>query len=287
MGLFNNFPYTDFHRLNLDWILKFTKSVRDRLDLIDAAVLDAQSARDRAEAAQTDAESARDIAMQAASDAEDFKNSAEGAADGAAASASDASDAKDAAESAAAGAADAKDAAVNAASYAEDYKDAAAQSASDASDAKDAAEDAKDAAEDAQTAAEAAAAGINLDGVIRMQGKALEVFTEQSAPPTIMPGCVAFDCDLFAGIINVSDMPVCMILPRGSHSTSTDYIRNSFGFASFYARNPNNNHLIPCFQVFDTVTGAVPTDGTMVHCDVFVFPYAKNSNIAITGYVPS
>jgi len=174
MGLFNNFPYTDFHRLNLDWILKFTKSVRDRLDLIDAAVVDAQSARDRAEAAQTDAESARDIAMQAASNAEDFKNSAEAAADGAAASASDAIDAKDAAEAAqtaaeasqtaAAGSATAAGqsatAAAGSATAAGQSATAAAGSATTAGQSATAAQTAQTAAEAAQTAAETAAASV-------------------------------------------------------------------------------------------------------------------------------
>lgn len=49
MGLFEHFPYTNFHELNLDWITKFVKSVRDRLDLIDAAVKAAQDARDESE----------------------------------------------------------------------------------------------------------------------------------------------------------------------------------------------------------------------------------------------
>lgn len=294
MGLFNNFPYTDFHRLNLDWILKFTKSVRDRLDLIDAAVANAQAARDEAETYATNAEnssteaaSSRDIAYQAASDAEDFKTEAQQAAGSALDSKTAAEAAQLAAQQAAQRAITSANAADQDATAASESAAAAAQSASDAEDAKDNAEAAQTAAEAAQTAAEAAAQGIDLDGVICMQGKLLEVFTEQSAPPTVMPGCVAFDCELFDGIVDVTDMPVCIILPRGSHSTSTDHIKNNFGFTGFYAINPNNNHFIPCFQVIDTVTGTVPIDGTTVMCDVFVFPYAKNNNTVITGYVPS
>lgn len=49
MGLFEHWPYTNFHELNLDWICRFVKKVRDRLDLIDKAVEDAQDARDKSE----------------------------------------------------------------------------------------------------------------------------------------------------------------------------------------------------------------------------------------------
>ena len=50
MGVFHNFPYVNFHELNLDWILKFTKSVRDRLDTIDAAVANAKNYSQQSEA---------------------------------------------------------------------------------------------------------------------------------------------------------------------------------------------------------------------------------------------
>ena len=56
MGLFHEFPYANFHELNLDWIVKFVKKVRDRLDLIDAAVKNAQDARDASEAYSLDSE---------------------------------------------------------------------------------------------------------------------------------------------------------------------------------------------------------------------------------------
>lgn len=49
MGLWEHWPYTNFHELNLDWICRFVKKVRDRLDLIDKAVADAQEARDKSE----------------------------------------------------------------------------------------------------------------------------------------------------------------------------------------------------------------------------------------------
>ena len=34
MGLFNNiFPYSDFHEMNLDWILKLVKQISDEWDV--------------------------------------------------------------------------------------------------------------------------------------------------------------------------------------------------------------------------------------------------------------
>lgn len=181
MGLFNNFPYTDFHRLNLDWILKFTKSVRDRLDLIDAAVANAQAARDAAESYATNAENSaseaaasRDIAYQAASDAEDFKTAAQQ-------SAGSALDSKTAAEAAqlaaqqaaqratssataagqsATAASQSATAAAGSASTARQSETAAAGSASTAQQSATAAQTAQTAAEAAQTSAETAAASV-------------------------------------------------------------------------------------------------------------------------------
>ena len=126
MGLFNNFPYTDFHRLNLDWILKFTKSVRDRLDLIDAAVTDAQAARDDAEQSALEARTSRDVASQAASDAEDFKTTAQAAA-------GQATDARAAAEAAQMSAQQSAQTASSKASQAGTSATQAAQSATQAS----------------------------------------------------------------------------------------------------------------------------------------------------------
>ena len=56
MGLFEHWPYSNFHELNLDWICRFVKKVRDRLDLIDKAVEDAQDARDKSEEFSLDSE---------------------------------------------------------------------------------------------------------------------------------------------------------------------------------------------------------------------------------------
>ena len=150
MGLFENFPYTDFHRLNLDWILKFTKSVKNRLDDIDAAVLaainaqhSAEDAADTAERAADDAVNAKDLAMGAADDAEDAKDAAVSAKNDAQDAKIDAVNAKDDAISARNDAIsarndaqDAKDDAVSAASDAEDYATAAAGSAATAGDAE-------------------------------------------------------------------------------------------------------------------------------------------------------
>lgn len=174
MGLFNNFPYTDFHRLNLDWILKFTKSVRDRLDLIDAAVTSAQAARDEAEGYATNAEnsateaaSSRDIAYQAASDAEDFKTAAQAAAgqatDASAAAAAAQMSAQQSAQTAiarASAAAQSATAAAGSATTAEDAKDDAVTARIEAIDARNDAIDAKNDAISAKDAAETAAASV-------------------------------------------------------------------------------------------------------------------------------
>lgn len=53
---FEVFPYTNFHELNLDWIVEEIKNVKDKTDNIDASVEDAaqyaESSREYAEAAQ-------------------------------------------------------------------------------------------------------------------------------------------------------------------------------------------------------------------------------------------
>ena len=48
MGIFNRFPYTDFHRLNADWILE---KVKEMLGLTQQAAEDAQTASETAEQA--------------------------------------------------------------------------------------------------------------------------------------------------------------------------------------------------------------------------------------------
>ena len=55
MGALQNYPYADVHQLNLDWIIKKIREIRDKEDELDQAVSDAQG---YAESAQTSAESA-------------------------------------------------------------------------------------------------------------------------------------------------------------------------------------------------------------------------------------
>lgn len=62
MGAFQNYPYSDVHQLNLDWIIKEVKEVKDRTDEIDQAVADSQG---YAETAQESAENASQSAEDA------------------------------------------------------------------------------------------------------------------------------------------------------------------------------------------------------------------------------
>lgn len=43
MAIFDNFPYTNIHDLNTDWLVKIVKEVKNKTDLIDQAVLDAEN----------------------------------------------------------------------------------------------------------------------------------------------------------------------------------------------------------------------------------------------------
>ena len=43
MPLFNNFPYTNFHELNQDWLIKTVKEVKDKTEDIDEAVAEAEA----------------------------------------------------------------------------------------------------------------------------------------------------------------------------------------------------------------------------------------------------
>ena len=54
MGVYENLPYTNFHELNLDWIVKKIKELEGKTDQIDQAVTDAQTAAAQAEAAAFD-----------------------------------------------------------------------------------------------------------------------------------------------------------------------------------------------------------------------------------------
>lgn len=88
MGLFENFPYTNFHNLNLDWIIKVLKNAVAELEEIQTnweSVRDtANTAKTTADAAATKAENARvtaNGAMTKSVSAEDTAKAAKTAAD--------------------------------------------------------------------------------------------------------------------------------------------------------------------------------------------------------------
>ena len=79
MGIFDNFPYTNVHELNTDWLVKTVKEVKDKTDVIDNAVTeakdyaaDASQSKDTAVQAAEDAENAKAAAVQAYDDIVDF-----------------------------------------------------------------------------------------------------------------------------------------------------------------------------------------------------------------------
>lgn len=39
MGIFNNYPYTDFHEMNLDWVLRILKEMDSRIDVLKDEIL--------------------------------------------------------------------------------------------------------------------------------------------------------------------------------------------------------------------------------------------------------
>ena len=51
MGVFENLPYTNFHELNLGWIIEKMKELLGKTEQIDQAVTDAEAAAAEAEAA--------------------------------------------------------------------------------------------------------------------------------------------------------------------------------------------------------------------------------------------
>lgn len=77
MGLFENFPYTNFHNLNLDWIIKVLKNAVTELEEIQTnweSVRDtANTAKTTANAAKTTADAALTSATQAATNATEAK----------------------------------------------------------------------------------------------------------------------------------------------------------------------------------------------------------------------
>ena len=55
MGVFNHFPYTNIHELNLDWIIRELGEVKKKEDLVDEAV---ESSKENADSAQQSADDA-------------------------------------------------------------------------------------------------------------------------------------------------------------------------------------------------------------------------------------
>lgn len=62
MGVFNNWPYTDVHQLNLDFILDTMKDVKGKTDQIDSAVETATTAAENAAESASNAEAAKEAA---------------------------------------------------------------------------------------------------------------------------------------------------------------------------------------------------------------------------------
>ena len=137
-SFFNNFPYTDFHELNLDFILR-------KIGAIDGAVEEATEAATTATEAATDAQTASFTAVEARDVAVSAKNSAVSAK-------LDAESARDAAQTAATNAAGSATTASQRAAAA-----LAAQTAAES--AKTAAETASNAAQTARTGAQTARSG--------------------------------------------------------------------------------------------------------------------------------
>ena len=69
MGVFDNFPYTNVHDLNTDWLVKTVKEVKDKTDEIDRSVQDAKNYADNAKTSE-------DNAAISASNAEDASQNA-------------------------------------------------------------------------------------------------------------------------------------------------------------------------------------------------------------------
>lgn len=70
MAIFDNFPYTNVHDLNTDWLVKTVKEVKDKAENIDASVSSAQTS---AENAQHSAELAEQIKTDFDSEVSDLK----------------------------------------------------------------------------------------------------------------------------------------------------------------------------------------------------------------------
>lgn len=74
MGAFQNYPYADVHQLNLDWIIKEVKEVKDRTDEIDQAVTDSKAYAETAQESAENASQSKDDAVTASTSAQNFYN---------------------------------------------------------------------------------------------------------------------------------------------------------------------------------------------------------------------
>ena len=78
----NEYPYTNFHDINLDWVLEKTKECVEKVGAVESV---AQQAQDAAKTAQTAAETAQteaERAAQAAANSETVAQEAKATADG-------------------------------------------------------------------------------------------------------------------------------------------------------------------------------------------------------------
>lgn len=160
MSLFEHVPYTNFHDLNLSWILKFTNRVKGKLDEIDASVaaaLAAQAGAEDAEAGAVDAKDAAEAAAaQAAGSATQAGQSATNAANSAIQAQQSATAAQTAAQQAAGSANTAQQAAQQAGTSGTSAQQAAQQAAQSATNAAGSATQAAGSAANAANSATAA-----------------------------------------------------------------------------------------------------------------------------------
>lgn len=77
MGVFDNFPYTNVHDLNTDWLVKTVKEVKDKTDVIDQAVTDAQDAADNAKTSEDNAKISEDNAKTSEDNAAEYYDNIE------------------------------------------------------------------------------------------------------------------------------------------------------------------------------------------------------------------
>ena len=263
MSLFEHVPYTNFHDLNLSWLLKFTNNVKGRLDEIDESVEAAQTAEAGAQAAeagaldaQTAAEDAQTAAETAAAQAEasagnagtyanNAATSAGQAANSAQQAATNATNAAGSASGAGQSATSAQQAATNAASSAS----AAGTSASAAAGSASAAQAAQTAAQAAQAAAEAAAAGMPSESTI------LEKALKQTLPLCFITGGGVATVRSQATKPNINNLyeqysgMVEMIMPAGNYwqDPYDDIVYDNNYYRTFRIMHPSESgsHAFP------------------------------------------